>query len=95
MTGRGRCSIGYQIQRKCTHCRLDRCLAMGMRRDFLQTEEQKQNRQKSLEANRNIRPQRVLTSESPQSTVQIQTTSTVKSPSPVLNHIDNVCFSNV
>lgn len=55
-----------------------------MRKDFLQTEEQKRKRQKCLQENRN------------QSTsVQTQTASSVESLSPVLNDIDNVCSSNL
>ena len=95
MTGRDQCPIGYKVQRKCPKCRLDRCFAMGMRKDFLQTVEQKQKRQRSLEANRSIASsQRLLTSVSPQSSsppVQTQTTSDIESLSPVLNDIDNVC----
>ncbi|CAF1635612.1 unnamed protein product [Adineta ricciae] len=50
----GRCSVAHGVQRRCTRCRLDRCFAVGMRKDFIWSEEEKQRRKKNLEENRNI-----------------------------------------
>ena len=95
MTGQGQCSIVPTDTQKCQKCRLERCFAAGMRKDFLQTEEQKQKRRKALEENRNLTSQRLLTSESSQSSsaVEPQTIPNVESFPPVLNDIDNVCSS--
>ncbi|CAF0778083.1 unnamed protein product [Adineta ricciae] len=51
LTGRDDCHVGHEMRRKCTPCRLKKCLQMGMRRDFVLTEEQRKERRKELEAN--------------------------------------------
>ncbi|CAF1151170.1 unnamed protein product [Adineta ricciae] len=52
LKSRGQCPVGYEMRRKCARCRLDKCLRMGMRRDSILTEEQKQEKRKQLEENR-------------------------------------------
>ncbi len=42
------------MRRKCQRCRLDRCFAMGMRKDFIRSEEEKQRRKKIINDNRNL-----------------------------------------
>ncbi|UJR08026.1 hypothetical protein I4U23_012303 [Adineta vaga] len=54
VTGQGQCSVGNEVRRKCTRCRLNKCLAMGMRRDFVMSEEQKQERRKKMEENQTM-----------------------------------------
>lgn len=56
---------------------MERCFALGMRKELLQTDEQKQKRRKCLEENRTLTSQRLQTSD-------IQS----KTPSP--NCIDHV-----
>ncbi|CAF1164633.1 unnamed protein product [Adineta ricciae] len=51
LTGRDDCHIDHEMRRKCTSCRLKKCLQMGMRRDFVLTEEQRKERRKKLEEN--------------------------------------------
>ncbi len=52
------------MRRKCTRCRLERCFAMGMKKDFILSEEEKQRRKKRLNENRNLASQRLPNSES-------------------------------
>ncbi|CAF0907329.1 unnamed protein product [Adineta ricciae] len=51
-TNQGQCSVSHETHRKCPRCRLDRCFAVGMRKDFILSEEEKQRRKKRLEENR-------------------------------------------
>ncbi len=44
------------MRRKCPRCRLERCFAMGMRKDFIRSEEEKQRRKKRPEEIRNLSP---------------------------------------
>lgn len=64
LTGRGQCPVGHGVRRKCQKCRLERCLIVGMRKDFLQTDEEKQRRQQRLEENRNLTSKRISISDS-------------------------------
>jgi len=41
------------MRRKCPKCRLDRCFAMGMRKDFIVKKEEKRRKKKQLEENLN------------------------------------------
>lgn len=76
--GEDQCSIEYEMPRKCQKCRLERCLAQGMRKDLLMTDEQKEQRRKRLEDNRNL---------------TIQRSSTTDQPIPsTFDEIDRVCF---
>ena len=54
MGGEGQCSIDHLTRRKCTKCRLKRCFEVGMKKEFLMTDEEKQKRQKRLEEHRKI-----------------------------------------
>ena len=54
MNGDGRCSVNRGIAHRCRKCRLERCFAMGMRKDFILSDEQKQRRKQRLELNRNL-----------------------------------------
>ena len=40
------------VRRKCQRCRLERCFKMGMRKEFLLSDEEKQRRRKRLEQSR-------------------------------------------
>ncbi|CAF1175641.1 unnamed protein product [Rotaria magnacalcarata] len=64
LTGQDQCSVTYEMRRKCQRCRLDRCFAMGMRKDFILSEQEKQRRRKRLEENRSISSKPLLISES-------------------------------
>ncbi|CAF2789421.1 unnamed protein product [Rotaria sp. Silwood2] len=63
LTGQGQCSITYEIRRKCQRCRLNRCFSMGMRKDFILSDQEKERRKKRLEENRNISSKRSSTSD--------------------------------
>ena len=85
--GENQCSIEYKMPRKCQKCRLEQCLTQGMRKDFLLTEEQKEQRRKHLEDNRNNTLQRLSTI---QSSNDPQTTTNIDPISPSLDEIDRV-----
>ena len=63
-----------------------------MRKDLLQTDEQKQNRRKCLEENRNLTTQRLTTSESPSFSNETPKTSSLESKPTSPNSIDQVNF---
>ncbi|CAF4391567.1 unnamed protein product, partial [Adineta steineri] len=60
----GQCLVTRDVRRKCQRCRLARCFAVGMRRDFILSEEEKQQRKQRLQENRNISLKRSSTSDS-------------------------------
>ncbi len=93
VTGQGQCSVVHGSRRKCQKCRLDRCFSMGMRKDFIISEEEKQRRRECLEENRMITSQRLSTSESPNSSSNLQAVVNIESLSPTLDEIDSVSFS--
>jgi hypothetical protein len=66
---------------------------MGMRKDFILSEEEKQRRRKYLEENRNSTLQRLSTSESTNSSSISNPLSNSESLSPTLDEIDRVSFS--
>ncbi len=53
--GDGQCSVAHGTRRKCLKCRLERCFAAGMRKDFFQSEEDRQQRKKSLQEDRTLK----------------------------------------
>jgi len=65
---------------------------MGMRRDFVLTEEQKQQRKIRLEENRNITAKHSSASESGSSSSILQPVSNIESLSPSFDEIDRVRF---
>ena len=91
MTGQDQCLIEHKVPRKCQKCRLERCFTAGMRKDFIQTNEENEKRRKHLEENRKLTSQRLSTLESPTSSNLPQTTSNLVSSSPKSNEIDRVC----
>ena len=85
--GEDQCSVEHSMSRKCQKCRLKRCLEMGMRKDFLLSEETKQKRRKRTEENQKITTTRLTTAE---------VTPNPPSVSPLFDEIDRVssywCF---
>jgi hypothetical protein len=66
---------------------------MGMRKDFIISEEEKRRKRKCLEENRNMTAQRLSsTSGSRSSSSTLQPISNVESLSPILDDIDHVSF---
>ncbi|CAF1307017.1 unnamed protein product [Rotaria sordida] len=63
-TGQNRCPISHNNYRKCQRCRLEKCFAMGMRKDFILSEEEKQKRRERLEGNRQLVNERQSSTES-------------------------------
>ncbi|UJR17707.1 hypothetical protein I4U23_004605 [Adineta vaga] len=53
LTNHGQCVIDCKISRKCFHCRLERCLTMGMRKDFLLKQDEIQRRKNSSRSRNN------------------------------------------
>ncbi|CAF0960324.1 unnamed protein product [Adineta ricciae] len=52
LTGENHCSVNFKSARRCQRCRLEKCLNLGMRKDFIISEEEKQKRRQRLEENR-------------------------------------------
>jgi hypothetical protein len=65
---------------------------MGMRKDFIRSEEEKQQRKKCLEENRGLTLKRISTSESTNLSSISQPISNSESISPTFNEIDHVSF---
>ena len=81
------------MRRKCQRCRLDRCFAMGMRKDFILSEEEKQRRRKRLEDNRNMSSKTLVTSESSNSLSLTNSSPKSESFSQTFDEIDRVSLS--
>ena len=47
LTGHGRCAVEHKTSRKCYRCRLERCFAMGMRKDLILSQQEIQRRRDS------------------------------------------------
>ncbi len=82
----------YGIRRKCPKCRLERCLAAGMRKDFILSDEEKERRKKRLEENRNETSQRFSTHESINTSSILQSASNYESIPTTTDEIDRVSF---
>jgi len=80
------------MRRKCPRCRLSRCFAMGMRKDFFLSEEEKQRRRKRLEENRDFTSKRSSTSESTNSSSTSQPVFDSESILEAFDEIDRVSF---
>jgi hypothetical protein len=65
---------------------------MGMRKDFIVSEEEKQRRRKHLEDNRKMTSQRLSTSERIDPLSSSNRLSTAESLSPAFDEIDRVSF---
>ncbi|CAF1593550.1 unnamed protein product [Rotaria sp. Silwood1] len=90
LTGEGQCSISYEMRRKCQRCRLNRCFTMGMRKDFILSDEEKERRKKRLEENRNISSKRSSTSDSNNSLSSTSISSNSQSFSQTFDDIDHL-----
>ncbi|CAF4540969.1 unnamed protein product, partial [Rotaria sp. Silwood2] len=82
-TGQNQCSIFHDSHRKCQRCRLEKCFAMGMRKDFILSEEEKQKRRERLEENRQLLNEHKYSTE-------LISSSTNEHLSESLNEIDRV-----
>ncbi len=71
---------------------MDRCFAVGMRKDFIVSEQEKQQRKKRLEENRNISLKRLVKSESTKSALS-QPLVNSESLSVTLDEVDRVSCS--
>ncbi len=80
------------MRRKCPRCRLNRCFSMGMRKDFILSDEEKQRRKKRLVENRNSTSKRSSTSESTNSSSISQPASNSEYISETLDELDRVSF---
>ena len=54
LSHQGQCSVTHDTRRKCQRCRLERCFTVGMRKDFIISEEEKQRKKSVLEQNRTM-----------------------------------------
>ncbi len=93
LTGQGQCSVVHEVRRKCPKCRLERCFAAGMRKDFILGDKEMQQRKKRLEENRNLTLERLSTSQLTNSSSITHPVLQSESPSPTFNEIDRVSFS--
>ncbi len=71
---------------------MDRCFAVGMRKDFIVSEQEKQQKKKRLEENRNISLKRLAKSESTKSALS-QPLVNSESLSLTLDEVDRVSCS--
>jgi len=51
----GACEITLETRRRCKSCRLKKCFAVGMRKEWILTEEEKLNKKRRIEENRRLR----------------------------------------
>jgi hypothetical protein len=51
----GACDITLETRRRCKSCRLKKCFAVGMRKEWILTEEEKLNKKRRIEENRRLR----------------------------------------
>ncbi|CAF1320743.1 unnamed protein product [Rotaria sp. Silwood1] len=51
----GTCEITLETRRRCKSCRLKKCFAVGMRKEWILTEEEKVNKKRRIEENRRLR----------------------------------------
>ncbi|CAF0725812.1 unnamed protein product [Adineta steineri] len=51
----GSCDITLETRRRCKSCRLKKCFAVGMRKEWILTEEEKLNKKRRIEENRRLR----------------------------------------
>ncbi|CAF0884373.1 unnamed protein product [Adineta steineri] len=49
------CEITLETRRRCKSCRLKKCFAVGMRKEWILTEEEKVNKKRRIEENRKLR----------------------------------------
>ncbi|CAF1078475.1 unnamed protein product [Adineta steineri] len=82
------CLVTRDVRRKCQRCRLARCFAVGMRRDFILSEEEKQQRKQRLQENRNISLKRSSTSDSSSLSPEVSPNS--ESHTESLDDIDRI-----
>ena len=80
------------MRRKCQRCRLDRCFAMGMRKDFILSEQEKQRRRKRLEENRSMSSKSLVPSESSNSSSLTNLSLKSEPFSQTFDEIDRVSF---
>ncbi|CAF1483608.1 unnamed protein product [Didymodactylos carnosus] len=50
-----KCNISNEITRKCKRCRLEQCFAVGMRKDYILTSEERLLKKKCIEDNRRLK----------------------------------------
>ncbi|CAF1259043.1 unnamed protein product [Rotaria sordida] len=53
--GNGQCNVSFDQKRRCKKCRLDKCLQTGMRKEWILTEKEKQEKRFKIEQNRRLR----------------------------------------
>ncbi|CAG2162065.1 unnamed protein product, partial [Oppiella nova] len=56
-TSYGNCKINLYTRKLCTKCRLNKCFAVGMRREFIQSHEEREERRQLVDENRRKRKQ--------------------------------------
>ncbi|CAF1013610.1 unnamed protein product [Adineta steineri] len=89
LTGEKKCSIDYSSFRKCQRCRLVKCFMLGMRRDFIITDEVKRKRRQRIEENRQLSYEYQSTNETINSTNDEHLSQTIQEIDQLLMDTDN------
>lgn len=55
----GNCNVDERSRRQCTACRLQKCLAMGMVKERIRTDEQNQRHRVLVEENRRLKMKKI------------------------------------
>ncbi|XP_054169145.1 nuclear hormone receptor HR96-like [Oppia nitens] len=89
----GKCRINLMYRKYCKMCRLKKCFAMGMKKDLILSEEEKQFRQNRLKEKKKLKQQIIdeLTKIADTSTVDVVINST--SPSLVTHNVNDLLDS--
>ncbi|CAF3726167.1 unnamed protein product [Rotaria sp. Silwood1] len=53
--GNGNCNISFDQRKRCKKCRLDKCLQTGMRKEWILTDKEKQEKRIKIEQNRRLK----------------------------------------
>jgi len=68
--GNGHCEVTVEKRKRCKKCRLDKCFRMGMRKEWILSDEEKQRKRCQIEENRRRKRQHEDTEESRRPTVK-------------------------
>ncbi|CAF1297463.1 unnamed protein product [Adineta steineri] len=73
--GNGNCNITVETRKRCKRCRLDKCFKMGMRKEWILSDEDKRKKKRKAEENRRRKQTQEPTTEPPRRRRRIATSS--------------------